>query len=286
MAWVLRRGFSLSGPVGLGAVAGIFLGTVEAPVLVRPYLARMSRGELFALMVTGMATVSGSAVFLLATLLAEVVPNVTGHLLTASLLSVPAGLLMAGVLVPFRSATDSAGPARLGVESRSSLDALTRGTLDGIPLVLNIVALLLTLVALVALGNALLGLLPHPGGEPLSLERMLGWLMAPVAWLIGIPWEEAPQAGTLLGMKIVLNELIAYLHLADLPEGALSARSRLLLTYALCGFANLSSVGIVIGGLGAILPDRRPEIVALGMKALFGGTLATLMTAAVVGPFV
>jgi len=286
MAWVLRRGFSLSGPVGLGAVAGIFLGTVEAPVLVRPYLARMSRGELFALMVTGMATVSGSAVFLLATLLAEVVPNVTGHLLTASLLSVPAGLLMAGVLVPFRSATDSAGPARLGVESRSSLDALTRGTLDGIPLVLNIVALLLTLVALVALGNALLGLLPHPGGEPLSLERMLGWLMAPVAWLIGIPWEEAPRAGTLLGMKIVLNELIAYLHLADLPEGALSARSRLLLTYALCGFANLSSVGIVIGGLGAILPDRRPEIVALGMKALFGGTLATLMTAAVVGPFV
>jgi CNT family concentrative nucleoside transporter len=285
MAWLLRRGFSLRAPVGLGAVASVFLGTVEAPLLVRPYLARMSRGELFALMVTGMATVSGSAVFLFATLLAEVVPNVTGHVLTASVLSVPAGLLVAGVLVPFRSAGAPAESARIEVDSRSSVDALTRGTLEGIPLVLNIVALLLTLMALVGLGNALLGLLPHPGGAPLSLERIVGWLMAPLAWLIGIPWKEAPQAGSLLGMKVVLNELIAYLQLADLPAEALSERSRLLLTYALCGFANLSSVGIVIGGLGAILPDRRSEILALGMKSLLGGTLATLMTAAVVGAF-
>jgi CNT family concentrative nucleoside transporter len=285
MAWLLRRGFSLRAPVGLGAVASVFLGTVEAPLLVRPYLARMSRGELFALMVTGMATVSGSAVFLFATLLAEVVPNVTGHVLTASVLSVPAGLLVAGVLVPFRSAGAPAESARIEVDSRSSVDALTRGTLEGIPLVLNIVALLLTLMALVGLGNALLGLLPHPGGAPLSLERIVGWLMAPLAWLIGIPWKEAPQAGSLLGMKVVLNELIAYLQLADLPTEALSERSRLLLTYALCGFANLSSVGIVIGGLGAILPDRRSEILALGMKSLLGGTLATLMTAAVVGAF-
>ena len=164
-----------------------------------------------------------------------------------------------------------------------TMDAITRGTLDAIPLFLNIIAMLVVLVALVTIANQLLGLLPDTAGEPLTLQRLLGWVMAPVVWLIGIPWAEAHTAGALMGIKTILNELLAYLELTGLPEGTLSERSRLIMTYALCGFANFGSLGIMIGGLGAMAPERRREIVGLGMKSILAGTLATLMTGAVVG---
>ncbi len=163
------------------------------------------------------------------------------------------------------------------------MDAITRGTIDAIPLWLNILAMLVVMVALVTIANQLLGLLPAVAGEPLTFQRLLGWIMAPVVWLIGIPWAEAQAAGALMGIKTILNELVAYIELTNLPEGTLSDRSRLIMTYALCGFANFGSLGIMIGGLGAMSPRRRPEIVALGMKSILAGTMATLMTGSLVG---
>jgi len=269
---------------------------VEAPLLIKPYLKSMRRGELFALMATGMATIAGTVMMLYASLLGDQIPNVLGHLLTASLISAPAALLIAEILVPARS-RDRTGAAHTGspddapdspataVGNRyaSAMDAITRGTLEALPLLLNIIALLVVMVALVTLANELLALLPSPGGTPLTLERMLGWLFAPLVWLIGIPWHEATTAGALMGTKTVLNELLAFVALADLPAEALSERSRLIMTYALCGFANLGSLGIMLGGLTSLAPERRPEIVALGFKSIFAGTLATLMTGAIAG---
>jgi CNT family concentrative nucleoside transporter len=209
-----------------------------------------------------------------------------GHILTASLISAPAALVIAGILVPLDRHGDSDDSAEMRSGYRGSIDAVTRGTAEAIPLFLNIIAMLIVFVALVSLANQLLGLLPSVAGEPLTLQRLLGWLMAPVVWLIGIPWAEAQTAGALMGIKTVLNELLAYIELAAVPEEALSDRSRLILTYALCGFANLGSLGIMLGGLGAMVPERRAEIAALGMKSILAGTMATLMTGAVVGMFV
>jgi len=281
-AWLLRRTLGTGGPLGLGAAANVFVGMTEAPLLVRPYLEGMSRSALFGLMTCGMATIAGTVMVLYASLLGGVIPDPLGHVLTASLINAPAALVVAGVLVPERDAAPET-PVAIGRETRSAMDAITRGTLDAIPLWLNIIAMLIVMVALVSLANQALGLLPEIAGAPLTAQRLLGWLMAPVVWLIGIPWSEAVAAGSLMGIKTVLNELVAYLSLADLPEGALSERSRLIMTYALCGFANLGSLGIMIGGLGTMAPTRRPEIVALGMKSILAGTLATLMTGAVVG---
>ncbi|MBK1703962.1 nucleoside:proton symporter [Halochromatium glycolicum] len=304
LAWLLRRSLGVSGALGLGTAANIFMGMVEAPLLIRPYLKAMSRGELFALMVTGMATIAGTVMMLYASLLGDSIPNALGHLLTASLISAPAALAVAELMVPMQfhgkaiaNAEDNAEantdpppvgapdvPAT-GLESRygSTLDAITRGTLEAVPLLLNIIALLIVMVALVTLANELLAFLPQVGGQSLQLERMLGWLFAPLVWLIGIPWQEATTAGALMGTKTVLNELLAFVALAELPPGALSERSRLIMTYALCGFANLGSLGIMLGGLGSLVPERRAEIAALGLKSIFAGTLATLMTGAVAG---
>lgn len=281
-AWLLARTMGLRGALGLGAAANVFIGMTEAPLLIRPYLRDLPRSSLFALMTTGMATVAGTVMVLYASILSSVIGDALGHILAASLMSVPAALLVATVLVPPGGEVDS--PAELQrTDYRGSIDAITRGALDALPLFLNIVALLVVFVALVSLANQLLTLLPMVDGAPLTLERLLGWIMAPLVWLIGIPWSEAPLAGSLMGIKTVLNEMLAYLQLAALPDDALSERSRLIMTYALCGFANLGSLGIMLGGIGALVPERRSELAALGLKSILAGTLATLMTGAVAG---
>jgi CNT family concentrative nucleoside transporter len=280
VSWLLERTLGVGGVLGLSAAANIFVGMVEAPLLVRPWLGRITRGELFALMAVGMATIAGTVLFLYASILADSVPGVVAHLLVASILSAPAAIAVAAMMVPGEGAP-TGGRIELKSEATSSVDAVTRGTLEGAQLLVNIIAMLVVFVALVTLVNLLLAWLPAVGGAPLTLERMLGWLLAPLAWLCGIPWAEAPAAGSLLGVKTVLNELVAYVQLAK--SEAFSARSRLLLTYALCGFANFGSLGIMIGGLATMCPARRPEIVALGMKSIVAGLLATCLTAASVG---
>ena len=281
-AWLLRRTMGTGGALGLGAAANVFVGMTEAPLLIRPYLAELSRSALFALMTCGMATVAGTVMVLYAGILSEAIPDAMGHILTASLISAPAALMIAGILVPERDGEADQAIAPIASDSRSSMDAITRGTLEAIPLWLNISAMLIVRVALVSLANQLLALVPAVAGEPRTAQRILGWAMAPIVWLIGIPWAEAQIAGSLMGIKTILNELIAYLGLASVPSNELSDRSRLIMTYALCGFANLGSLGIMIGGLGAMVPKRRNEIVALGMKSVLAGTMATLMTGAVV----
>jgi len=268
ISWLLRRAMGVGGVVGLSTAANVFVGMVEAPLFVRPYLARISRGELFAIMVPGMASIAGTVLFLYAAILRPVLPDAVAHLLIASVLSAPAALALSFVMVPPHGAA-AGGELELRSEASGSMDAITRGTLEGAQLLINIVAMLVVFVALVALVNLAIA--------PYSLQGLLGVLLSPLAWLCGVPWNEAQAAGALLGTKTVLNELVAYI---DLSKGELSERSRLLMTYALCGFANFGSLGIMIGGLGTMCPERRPEIVALGMKSIFAGTLATCFTAA------
>jgi len=281
-AWALSRLLRIGGAASFSTAANIFVGMVESPLLIRPYLRTLNRSELFIVMTAGMSTIAGTVMVLYATALADVVDNPVGHLLTASLLSAPAAVLIARVMIPEETETagGSVTPERL---YDSSVDAITRGTLDGLTLLLNIVATLIVIVALVHLANMALGLLPELAGAPIALERLLGYVMAPVAWLMGIPWSEAVAAGSLLGIKVVLNELIAYFSLAGLPEGTLGERSRLIMTYALCGFANFASLGILIAGIGAMVPERRAEIVGLGLRSIYAGTLAACMTGTAVG---
>lgn len=285
-AFVLRRSLGISGPVGTSAAANIFVGMVEAPLLIRPYLLVMSRGELFATMTVGMATVAGTVLVLYASLIGSALPGAAGHLIVASVISAPAALMLAFLMVPDDGETapsDDNVEIVLADAPRSSIDAITQGTRDGIILLANVTALLIVFVALLALLNQLLGLATAPFGVALRIEGILGWLFAPLAWLTGIPWSEAIAAGELLGIKTTLNEFVAYLRLAGLGEDVFSDRSRLILTYALCGFANFGSLGIMIGGLTAMAPERRADIVGLGLKTIVSGTLATLMTGAVVG---
>jgi CNT family concentrative nucleoside transporter len=272
---VLEKLMRVGGVVGLSTAANVFVGMVEAPLFVRPYLARVSRGELFAIMVGGMASIAGTVLFLYGTILRPVLPDAVAHLLIASILSAPAALVVSFLMVPPEGAI-TGGRIELRSEASSSMDALTRGTLDGAQLLVNIVAMLVVFVALVALVNLIIA--------PYSLQGMLGWALAPLAWLAGIPWSEAPAAGALLGTKTVINELVAYIELSKSNE--FSERSRLLLTYALCGFANFGSLGIMIGGLGTMCPERRAEVVGLGMKSIVAGTFATCLTAATVGVIV
>jgi CNT family concentrative nucleoside transporter len=281
-ARLLERTMGLGGAVGVSAAANVYVGMVEAPLVIAPYLAGLSRGELFIVMNCGMATIAGTVLVLYATFLAPIVPNALGHLLVASIVATPVAIAVAAIMVPPRLTPG----AQVSFErpDANAVAALTRGTLEGLQLLLNIVAMLVVFVALVALVNGLLGLLPAISGTALTLERIFGWLFAPLAWLIGIPWAEVPTAAGLLGKKTVLNELIAYLDLAQLAPGALSDRSRLLMTYALCGFANFGSLGIMLGGLSAMLPaGRRAELAELGMKSVFAGLLSTCATAALVG---
>ncbi|MBK9245967.1 MAG: nucleoside:proton symporter [Burkholderiales bacterium] len=281
-AWVLRRTVGVGGAVGVSAAANVFVGMVEAPLVVAPYLARLTRGELFIVMNCGMATIAGTVLVLYATFLAPVLPNALVHLLVASFVATPVAIAVAALMVPSPLRDDSV--VRLARQDANAVAAVTRGTLEGLQLLLNIVAMLVVFVSLVALANAALTLLPSLDGKPLSLERILGWLFAPLAWLVGVPLHEAAIAGNLLGKKTVLNEFIAYLELARLPADELSPRSRLLMTYALCGFANFGSLGIMLGGLDALLPrERRAELAELGMKSVLAGLLSTCLTAALVG---
>ncbi|MCA3221015.1 MAG: nucleoside:proton symporter [Burkholderiales bacterium] len=281
-AVLLRRTMGVGGTVGVSAAANVFVGMVEAPLVVKPYLARLSRGELFMVMNCGMATIAGTVLVLYAAILGARLPDALGHLLVASIVATPLALVVAALMVP--GSTTEEATINLPREDASSIAAVTRGTLEGVQLLIYIVAMLLVFVALVALANAALGLLPAVAGAPLSLERMLGWLFSPLALLIGVPWHEAAVAGSLLGKKTVLNEFLAYLDLAALPPEALSERSRLLLTYALAGFANFGSLGIMLGGLGAMLPaERRNELAELGLKSVLAGLLTTCLTAAMVG---
>jgi len=280
ISWLLERSMKVGGVVGLSTAANVFVGMVEAPLLVKPYLEKVSRGELFAIMVGGMASIAGTVLFLYASILGPIVPDAVAHLLIASIVSAPAALVVAFLMVPPEGEA-TGGRLELRSEASSSMDALTRGTLEGAQLLLNIVAMLVVFIALVTLVNLALTWLPHEGRAAWTLQGLLGWALAPLAWLAGLPWSEAQAGGMLLGTKTVLNELIAYIELSRMPE--LSERSRLLLTYALCGFANFGSLGIMIGGMSTLCPGRRGEIVALGMKSIVAGTLATCLTAATVG---
>jgi CNT family concentrative nucleoside transporter len=273
LSFVLEKAMLVGGVVGLSTAANVFVGMVEAPLLVRPYLARLSRGELFAIMAGGMASIAGTVLFLYGSILGRVMPDAVAHLLIASILSAPAALVIAFLMVP--PGLTAGETLTLKSDAAGSMDALTRGTLEGAQLLLNIVAMLVVFVALVALVNLIIA--------PYTLQGALGWLLAPLAWLAGIPWHEARTAGALLGTKTVINELVAYVDLANAKD--LSERSRMLLTYALCGFANLGSLGIMIGGMGTMAPERRPEIVDLGIKSIIAGTLATCMTSASVALF-
>ncbi len=281
---VLKRTLGVGGAVGLSTAANVFVGMVEAPLFIRPYLMRLTRGELFVVMVGGMASIAGTMMVLYATVVGRAVPDAFGHILIASLLSAPVTILVGRIMVP--DGADARTQGELGPldpVAQGTMDAIVKGTVAGLELLLNIVALLIVLIALVALANAVLGLLPPVFGAALTLERALGWVMAPVCWLMGIPWAEAPTAGALMGAKTVLNEFVGYIQLASLPEDALSNRSRLILVYAMCGFANFGSLGIMIGGLATMAPDRRREIVDLGMRSLVAGTLATCFMGAMVG---
>ncbi len=277
---IFEKTLGTRGPAALSAAANIFVGQVEAPLLVRPYIERMTRYELLLLMTAGMATIAGSVMVIYATMLGSMFHDVLGHLLTKSVMSVPASILFAHVLLPEPSPehADSDPPRIYG----STMDAITRGTSDGLNIYLGILAMLLVLIAFVALINSGIGLLPDVAGQPLSLERLAGWVFAPIAWCMGIPWSEAPTVGSLIGVKTILNEFIAYIDFSQLPAGALSERSRLITIYALCGFANISSMGIQIGGIGAMSPERKLELGELAPRALLAATLGTCMSAAVV----
>ncbi len=281
LSTLLQKSLGLGGAVGLGAAANLFLGMIEAPLLIRPYMARLTRSELFMLFTVGLATVSGTVMVLYASILGTAIPGALGHILVASFISLPAAIVVARLMIPGEQTTPA--DAHMAVEYRSSMDAITRGTEDGLKLYLGILAMLIVMVALVALANIIIGNLPMLGGEPISVQRIFGWLFAPLVWLYGVPWDEAAAAGSLLGTKTILNEFIAYLNLANLPEATLSSRSTLIMLYAMCGFANLGSVGIMIAAVSKMVPERRDEIVELSLKALVSGTLATGMTGAVVG---
>jgi CNT family concentrative nucleoside transporter len=282
---LFQRTLGIGGAEAVGVAANIFVGMVEAPLLVRPYVSRLTRSELFSLMTVGMATIAGTMMVLYATIVGAVIPDALGHILTASIISAPAAVMLSRILVPGRSAP-TPGDIDPGQGYESAMDAIVKGTFQGVDLLIKVIALIIVLVSLVSLVNIVFGLLWDVGGAPLTLQRILGWGMAPLMWLVGVPWSEAATAGSLMGTKTVLNEFIAYVDLAALPAGTLDERSRLLVMYAMCGFANPGSLGIMIGGLGAMAPERRGEIVALGIRSIVAGTMATCMTAAVAGLFI
>jgi CNT family concentrative nucleoside transporter len=285
-AWLLRRWMGISGALAVGAAVHVFVGMVEAPLLVRPYLARMQRGELFALMTCGMAGVAGTVMVIYAGFLAPLIPDALGNILIASVISTPAGIAVAALMVPFTPIAAPEGRLVLHDPPVGSIDALVKGTADGIPVLVGIVATLVVTIAMVTLINLGLGLLPHWGDAPVTLQRMFSWAFRPAMWLIGVPWPEVDAASELMGTKTVLNEFVAYLAFARLPVDAFTPHTRLILTYALCGFANFGSAGIMVGGIGMMIPDRRAEVVQLGMRSIISGTLATCMSGAVAGAIV
>ena len=279
---VLRKSLKVSGAVGFSSAANIFIGMVESPALIRPYISVLTRSELFVVMSCGMATIAGSVMVFYSIILQGTLDDPLGHIITASVISAPAAIMIALIMVPEQAATVSE-EVELSVEYTSLMDAITKGAYDGVRLMVSVGAMLLVLVALVALLNSFFSLVPFPGEDPLTLQRLFGYMFAPLTWLMGIPWSEAQLAGALMGTKTVLNELLAFLALAELPGGSLSEKSTVIMTYALCGFANFGSLGIMIAGLTGMCPGRAIEIVELAPKSLISGTLATCMTGAIAG---
>ena len=298
LSFLLRRTLGVSGVVGLAGGANMFLGVVESPLVIRAYLAKMSRAELFQIMVLAMSTISGAVLVLYASTLKATLANPVGHMIAASQVSLPAALLIARLMVP-GSAGDGAsdksadqrpdddaaeGPGdEGGLSYQSSIDAIVKGTMDGMQLFLAVVAIIIVVFALVALADEALALVPVGGEAPLTLQGIFGWIFAPFMWLLGVPWAEASSAGELMGTKVILNEYVAFLELAALEDGALGARSQLIVTYAMCGFANLASIGLLVSTIGTLCPDRRAEIAGLGIKSWIAGNIATAMTGAWIG---
>jgi CNT family concentrative nucleoside transporter len=283
-SWLLERTLKVGGAVGLSTAANIFLGMVEAPLFIRPYLATLTRSELFIVMTGGMAGIAGTVLVIYATLLGAIVPDAAAHFVIASVMGAPAAILISLIMVPEGEARPSAGTVpEVAKVAASTMDAIVRGTAAGLELLLNICAMLIVLVALVHLANAIIGVLPAVAGAPITLQRLLGIAMAPVCWLMGVPWSEAATAGSLMGIKTILNEFIAYVELSKLPADALAPRSRLIMLYAMCGFANFGSLGIMIAGLATMAPERRDDVLSLGIKSIVSGTLATCLMGAIVG---
>lgn len=280
LGWVLQRTLGVGGAVGFGTAANFFLGVVESPLVVRAYLTKMSRSELFMIMVAGLATVSGAVLVLYASVIGDAVPGATGHILTASLISLPAAVLFAKLMVPGEAVTE-AGDFDRSFVYENTLDALVQGVQDGLKVMLSVMAMLIVIFALVHLTDEVLTLLPDVAGGPLTLSRIFGWVFAPVVVMFGIPIDEAAAAGSLMGTKAILNEFIAYQQLAALEPGALSPRSTIIMTYALCGFANLASIGLQLATLSTLAPERRAEFASLGWRAWIAGNLATGSTAAI-----
>lgn len=283
LSWALQRTLGVNGVAGLAGGATMFLGVVETPLVLRAWLGTMRRSDLFLIMVMIMATISGAILVLYATTLGKTVPNAVGHMIVASLLSLPAAVLLARLLVPWEATDATTGAIEPDLEYAGAMDAIVRGAMEGMQLVLAVIAIIITAFALVNLIDQLLGLLPAVDAAPLTLRRLLGWLFAPVMWAIGVPWAEAAAAGSLMGTKAILNEYVAYLDLAALAPGTLSPRSLLIVTYALCGVANLASVGLIVSTIGTLAPERRAEAAGLGLKSWLAGNMATLMTGAMIG---
>jgi CNT family concentrative nucleoside transporter len=282
-AFLLQRTMKIGGAIGVGCASNVFLGMIESPLVIRPYLSRLSRGEMFILLTVGLATVAGTVLVIYAAMLENTVPGALGHILVASIISLPASIVVARLMIPDDRMTPA--NAEVGLGYSSSMHAVAQGTEDGLRLFLSIVAMLIVVVALVAIANGILGWASSLVGleTPLTFEMLLGWLFAPIVWLLGIPWQEAVTAGALMGVKTILNEFIAYAQMSALPPEALSPRSRLIMVYALCGFANLGSAGMMMGALSALVPERKEEIISLSLRAIVSGTLATCMTGAVIG---
>jgi concentrative nucleoside transporter, CNT family len=282
---LFEKTMGLRGPPALATAATVFMGQVEGPIFIRSYLPTLSRSELFMLIAVGMSCVSGSTMVAYATILKDVLPNAASHVLTASIISAPAGILLARILIPRMPEQEVAVPSSEETDKvyESSVDALIKGTSDGLSIVLNIAATLIVFVALVAMVNGILGMFPNIGGAPISVERILGVIFAPLAWALGIRWADAPTAGSLLGVKLVLTEFTAFIRMGAIPTGVIDERTRVIMTYALCGFANIASVGINVAGYSVLVPERRAEIMGMVWKAMMAGFLATCLTASVVG---
>ena len=284
-AWALAKTLGIGGAASFATAANVFIGMVEAPLMVRPYLTKMGRADLFIVMAGGMATISGTLFAVYTFLLSDLIPDPAGHLLTASIISAPAAILIARVMSPPDADSDDGARVELTRLYDNGIDAITRGAIDGLRLLAYIIGMLIVFLALVALLNMILGAIPVENliGEELSFQLIFGWVLAPAAWALGVPWSEATHAGQLLGAKMVLNEFVAYVEMSELPEGTLSERSGVIMAYALCGFGNVGSIGIMIGGIGAVVPERRLEIARLGVRSVIAGSIATGMTGAIAG---
>lgn len=281
LSWALRRTLGVSGVVGLGGGGTLFLGVVESPLVLRAWFATMSRSDLFAIMAMIMATISGAILVLYASTLGKVIPNAAGHLIVASLISLPAALMVARLMVPGQP--QSTEPAEPDLAYDGAMDAVVRGAMEGVQLMLAVIGIIITIFALVNLADQILALAPQMDGAALTLKRLFGWAFSPLMWAIGVPWDQAPAAGALMGTKAILNEYVAYLDLAALPAGTLDPRSALIVTYALAGFANLASIGLLVSTIASLCPERRAEAAGLGVKSWIAGNFATLMTGAMIG---